>query len=58
MIDPDRRGLAADCPNTDYLGAYVVSLEEILATAPGPELGAGITMSDDEFDDFLRAARS
>ncbi len=45
-------------PAASFVGGYVVSLEEILATAPGPELGAGIELTDDEFADFLRAARS
>jgi hypothetical protein len=45
-------------PTDGLVGDYVVPLEEILASAPGPEPGAGIQLTDDEFADFLRAARS
>lgn len=45
-------------PAAGFVGDYVVPLEEILASAPGPEPGAGIELTDDEFADFLRAARS
>lgn len=32
-----------------------VSLEEILASAPGVEPGAGIELTDEEFDSFMAA---
>ena len=45
--------LAAAC-----LDQRVVSVDEILASAPGPVLGGGINLTDEEFEAFLRAARS
>lgn len=33
----------------------VVSLDEILASAPGPDPDGGIELTDDEFDDFWAA---
>jgi hypothetical protein len=45
-------------PADGLVGDYVVPLEEILASAPGPEPGSGIELTDQEFAAFLRAARS
>jgi hypothetical protein len=45
-------------PADGLVGDYVVPLEEILASAPGLEPGAGIELTDEEFAAFLRAARS
>lgn len=44
---------AASCADLD-----VVGVEEILASAPGPQADNGIDLSDDEFAAFLEAARS
>lgn len=44
-------------PLAGALVPSVVPLEEILASAPGPDPGHAIALSDDEFDSFLRAVR-
>ncbi|MDO3634693.1 hypothetical protein Q2100_02930 [Mycolicibacterium sp. KC 300] len=45
-------------PASDFVGNGVSSLDEILASAPGPSFDGGIELTDDEFNFFLRAARS
>lgn len=45
-------------PAVAYLGGEVAKLDEILASAPGPDFGGGIALTDEEFDDFLRASHS
>lgn len=45
-------------PAAPYVGPYVVSVEEILASAPGADMDGGIELTDQEFEEFLRAARS
>lgn len=47
-----------DDPAAEYLGGRVVPLEEILASAPGPDPDSGIDLTDEEFEAFLKAARS
>ncbi len=47
-----------DDPAAEYLGNRVIPLEEILASAPGPDPDGGIDLTDEEFEAFLRAARS
>lgn len=46
-----------DDPAADYLGSRVVTREEILASAPGPDFDRGIDLTDDEFQAFLEALR-
>lgn len=60
LAEVDRSGRVEEVvdPVAGYVGAYVLSIEDILASAPGPPAGAGIELTDEEFDDFLRAARS
>lgn len=57
MLENARVFAIAD-PTAPYLGGHVVSIDEILASAPGPVMGGGIDLTDDEFEAFLRAARS
>lgn len=45
-------------PATEYVNVDAPDLDEILASAPGPDFQGGIELTDDEFDLFLRAARS
>ncbi|MGY4710674.1 hypothetical protein ACXDF8_14125 [Mycolicibacterium sp. CBM1] len=45
-------------PGAPYIGPYVVSVNEILASAPGADMDGGLSLTDEEFDEFLRAARS
>lgn len=45
-------------PAADYLGRRVVSIDEILASAPRPDIDGGIDLSDEEVAEFLRAIRS
>lgn len=45
-------------PGAPYVGRYVVSVEEILTSAPGADMAGGLDLTDEEFEDFLRAARS
>lgn len=45
-------------PGAPYIGPYVVSVNEILASAPGADMDGGLDLTDEEFDEFLRAARS
>lgn len=45
-------------PAADYLGRRVVSIDEILASAPGSVTDGGIGLSDEEVAEFLRAIRS
>ena len=45
-------------PAAEYVGRRVVPVEEILASAPGPEPDAGIDLTDDEMVEFLKAIRS
>ncbi|WP_102145413.1 hypothetical protein [Mycobacterium sp. QGD 101] len=52
------RVLPAADPAAEYLGPRVVAVDEILASAPGPDIGGGIDLTDEEFEAFLRAARS
>lgn len=52
------RVLPAEDPAAEFLGSRVVAPEEILASAPGPDFDGGIDLTDEEFEAFLRAARS
>lgn len=52
------RVLPANDPAADYVGPKVVTLDEILASAPGPDPSGGLDLTDDEFAAFLEAARS
>jgi hypothetical protein len=45
-------------PAAQYVGRYVVSRDEILASAPGADMDGGLDLTDEEFEEFLRAARS
>lgn len=48
-----------DDPTAGYLGGQVVPLEEILASAPGPDPDGGIDdLTDEEMAAFLKALRS
>ena len=47
-----------DDPAAEHLHSRVISVDEILASAPGPDADGGIDLSDDEFTAFLEAARS
>jgi hypothetical protein len=49
---------AVDDPATEHMGGSVTTLDEILASAPGPDIDGGIDLTDDEFEAFLQAARS
>jgi hypothetical protein len=44
-------------PGAPYIGRYVVSVEEILDSAPGPDPDGGIDLTEEEMADFLRAIR-
>lgn len=54
----DARVFQIDDPAAEYLGGRVVSREEILASAPGPDIDGGVDLTDEEFAAFLEAARS
>ncbi|OBF49250.1 hypothetical protein [Mycolicibacterium monacense] len=45
-------------PAAEFLGSRVVPLDEILASAPGPDPNGGIDLTDEEAAEFLRAIRS
>jgi len=45
-------------PAAEFVGRRVISLEQILASAPGPDPNGGIDLSDEEAADFLRTIRS
>jgi hypothetical protein len=45
-------------PGAPYVGRYVVTVEDILASAPGADMDGGLDLTDEEFEEFLRAARS
>lgn len=47
-----------DDPGAEHMDRSVTSLDEILASAPGPDIDGGIDLTDDEFQEFLEAARS
>lgn len=47
-----------DDPAAGYMDRSVTILDEILASAPGPDIDGGIDLTDDEFQAFLEAARS
>jgi hypothetical protein len=47
-----------DDPTASYADVDVVDLDEILASAPGPQQDDGIDLSEDEFAAFLAAASS
>ena len=46
-----------DDPGAEFLRHRVVSIEEILASAPGPDAEGGLDLTDEEFDGFVRAMR-
>jgi hypothetical protein len=48
----------ADDPAADFAGRRVVSRDEILASAPGPDPNGGLDLSEDEVTAFLAALRS
>lgn len=47
-----------DDPAADYLGGRVVPLEEILASAPGPDPDGGLDLTEEEAIAFMKALRS
>jgi hypothetical protein len=47
-----------DDPAAEHMDRSVTTLDEILASAPGPDIDGGIDLTDDEFQAFLEAARS
>lgn len=47
-----------DDPGAEYLGRRVVSREEILDSAPGPDPHGGIDLTEEEMAEFLEAIRS
>jgi hypothetical protein len=47
-----------DDPAAEHMDHSFTTLEEILASAPGPNIDGGIDLTDDEFQAFLEAARS
>jgi hypothetical protein len=52
------RVLQANDPAADFVGGRVVTREEILASAPGPDPNDGLDLSEDEAIAFLKALRS
>jgi hypothetical protein len=48
----------ADDPASAHLDNEVIGLDEILSSAPGPDIDGGIDLTDEEFAAFLEAARS
>lgn len=48
----------ADDPAAEHMDRSVTTLDEILASAPGPDIDGGIDLNDEEFQAFLEAARS
>lgn len=46
-----------DDPARELESDEVLTIDEILASAPGPDADGGIDLTDDEFDAFLEAAR-
>jgi hypothetical protein len=52
------RVFQAKDPAADYVGGRVVTREEILASAPGPDPNGGLDLSEDEMIAFLQALRS
>lgn len=47
-----------DDPAAEHLDEAVIGLDEILASAPGPDVDGGIDLTDEEFAAFHEAARS
>jgi hypothetical protein len=47
-----------DDPAAEHMDRSVTTLDEMLASAPGPDIDGGIDLTDDEFQAFLEAARS
>jgi len=47
-----------DDPAATHLDNEVIGLDEILSSAPGPDIAGGIDLTDEEFAAFLEAARS
>jgi|SRR5665811_511491 len=47
-----------DDPATAHIDNELIGLDEILASAPGPDADGGIDLTDEEFTAFLEAARS
>ena len=47
-----------DDPAATHLDNEVIALDEILSSAPGPDIDGGIDLTDEEFAAFLEAARS
>ncbi len=47
-----------DDPAAAYLGNELIGLDEILSSAPGPDIDGGLDLTDEEFAAFLEAARS
>jgi len=52
------RVFRANDPAADFVGGRVISREEILASAPGPDPSGGLDLSEDEAIAFLAALRS
>lgn len=48
----------AEDPAAGHLGHAVANLNEILASAPGPNADGGIDLTDEEFASFLEATRA
>lgn len=58
-VTPDEATVdRVDDPAAEHLAGTVIGLDEILASAPGPDPDGGIELTDEEFRAFLRAARS
>jgi hypothetical protein len=47
-----------DDPAATHLDNEVIGLDEILSSAPGPDIDGGLDLTDEEFAAFLKAARS
>jgi hypothetical protein len=47
-----------DDPAAEHMDHSIATLDEILASARGPDIDGGIDLTDDEFQTFLEAARS
>lgn len=58
LVLNNARVLAAGDPAAEFLGSRVVPLNEILASAPGPDPNGGLDLTSEEAAEFLRAIRS
>lgn len=58
VVLSNARVLETGDPGAEFLGGRVVPLDEILASAPGPDANGGLDLTDEESAEFLRAIRS